>query len=226
MNESERSPSFPVVGVFTNNGVERANRQVWPFQKILFPAAPVVGVFTDNPPCTIRMFEQDHVAFFTATIFGWKHLLKPDKYKRIILDSLQFPVENGRIRLYGLVIMPNHLHLLWNMQEPHLRENVQRDFLKFMAQQIKFDLQEHHPQVLERFQTQARDRQYQIWQRNALSVYCTSASMARQKLAYIHNNPVVEKWNLARLPEDYYFSSAAYYCKNGHAFGFLTHYLD
>ena len=36
----------------------------------------------------------------------------------------------------------------------------------------------------------------------------------------------MEKWNLARLPENYYFSSAAYYCKNGHAFGFLTHYLD
>ena len=171
------------------------------------------------------MFEQDHVAFFTATIFGWKHLLKPDKYKRIILDSFQFLVENERIRLYGFVIMPNHLHLLWNMQEPHLRENVQRDFLKFTAQQMKFDLQKHHLQVLEKFRTQARDRQYQIWQRNALSVYCTSESMARQKLAYIHNNPVVGKWSLARVPEDY-FSSAAYYCKNDHAFGFLTHYLD
>ena len=90
---------------------------------------------------------------------------------------------------------------------------------------MKFDLQKHHLQVLEKFRTQARDWQYQIWQRNALSVYCTSESMARQKLAYIHNNPVVGKWSLARVPEDY-FSSAAYYCKNDHAFGFLTHYLD
>ncbi len=37
---------------------------------------------------------------------------------------------------------------------------------------------------------------------------------------------VVEKWNLARVPEEYHFSSAAYYHKNDHAFSFLTHYLD
>ncbi|MBC8111885.1 MAG: transposase [Verrucomicrobia bacterium] len=172
------------------------------------------------------MLEQSCIAFFTATILEWKHLLRPDKYKQIILDSLAFLVENKRIQLYGFVIMPNHIHLLWKMQEPFLRENVQRDFLKFTAQQIKFDLQKHHPQVLEKFKVAGKDRVYQIWERNALSVYCYGGAMINQKLTYIHNNPVVEKWKLADLPEVYPFSSANFYLKNEDNFGFLTHYLD
>ncbi|MDJ1495882.1 transposase [Cytophagaceae bacterium DM2B3-1] len=172
------------------------------------------------------MYQQETISFFTATILEWKHLLKPDKYKQIILDSLRFLVENKRIVLYGFVIMPNHIHLLWQIQSPFLRESVQRDFLKFTAQQIKFDLQKEHPLVLERFRTQTTDRHYQIWERNGLSVYCYSVSMVEQKLDYIHNNPVQEKWNLASVPETYAFSSAAYYLKNDTTFDFLTHYLD
>jgi hypothetical protein len=32
--------------------------------------------------------------------------------------------------------MNNHLHLIWQMVGDHTREEVQRDFLKFTAQQI------------------------------------------------------------------------------------------
>ncbi|WP_246849943.1 transposase [Rufibacter roseolus] len=70
------------------------------------------------------MDEQRHITFFTATILEWKHLLKPDKYKNTILDSLRFLVREKRVKVYGFVIMPNHVHLLWKMEEPHLRENV------------------------------------------------------------------------------------------------------
>ena len=172
------------------------------------------------------MFEQRNIAFFTATILYWKKLLKPDKYKQIIIESLRFLVEEKRVKVYGFVIMPNHIHLLWKMEEPHIRENVLRDFLKFTAQQIRFDLQRNHPQVLEQFKVEAKDRNYQIWERNPLSVYCYSQAVTEQKLNYIHNNPIQEKWKLAALPEDYYFSSARFYFENKDEFGFLTHYLD
>lgn len=172
------------------------------------------------------MFEQRHIAFFTATILEWKHLLKPDKYKDIILNSLRFLVVNKRIKVYGFVIMPNHIHLLWKMEEPHKREDVQRDFLKYTAQQMKFDLVKHHPAVLEKFRVGAKDRQYQLWERNPLSVYCYSTAVTEQKLDYIHNNPVQEKWQLAALPEAYHYSSARFYFENMDEFDFLTHYMD
>src|SRR5438552_1277965 len=92
------------------------------------------------------------VKFFTATILDWKPLLKPDKYKLIITDSLRFLVKNKRIWLLGFVVMPNHIHLLWRIQDGCEEKSVQRDFLKFTAQNIKFDLIKHHPAVLTHFQ--------------------------------------------------------------------------
>ncbi|MEA5428411.1 transposase [Arcicella lustrica] len=77
-----------------------------------------------------------YVQFFTATILWWKPLLKPDKYKQIIIDSLKFLVENHRVKVYGFVIMPNHIHLVWKINENYLLKDVQRDFLKYTAQQI------------------------------------------------------------------------------------------
>lgn len=172
------------------------------------------------------MHEQQHITFFTATILEWKHLLKPDKYKQIIVDSLRYLVEQKRVKVYAFVIMPNHLHLLWKMEEPHKREDVQRDFLKYTAQQIKCDLLKYHPLVLERFRVNAKDRQYQLWERNPLSIYCYSVAVTEQKLDYIHNNPVQERWQLASLPEEFPFSSARFYFDNKDNFGFLTHYLE
>ncbi|GGK76097.1 transposase [Rufibacter glacialis] len=172
------------------------------------------------------MEEHQHITFFTATILEWKHLLKPDKYKNIILDSLQFLVREKRVKVYGFAIMPNHLHLLWKMEEPHRRQDLQRDFLKFTGQQLKFDLAKNHPEALERFRVEAKDRQYQIWERNPLSIHCYSVAVTEQKLEYIHQNPVQEKWKLAELPENYYYSSARFYLENKDDFGFLTHYLE
>ena len=58
----------------------------------------------------------EHPQFFTATILEWKKLLTPDKYKDIIIHSLTFLVNNNRMFIYGFVIMPNHIHLIWQMK--------------------------------------------------------------------------------------------------------------
>jgi putative transposase len=172
------------------------------------------------------MHEQRYIAFFTATILEWKHLLKPDKYKALIVDSLRYLVEQKRVKVYAFVIMPNHLHLLWKIETPYKREDVQRDFMKYTAQQIKYDLIKNHPLVLERFRVNAKDRKYQLWERNPLSIYCYSVAVTEQKLNYIHYNPIQEKWQLATQPEFYFYSSARFYQENKDDFGFLTHYLD
>ncbi len=89
-----------------------------------------------------------HPQDFTATILEWKHLLKPDKYKDVIIDSLKFLVKEKRVQVYTFVIMSNHIHLIWQVQKGFERENVQRDFLKFTSQTIKRDLKKNHPAVL------------------------------------------------------------------------------
>ena len=96
--------------------------------------------------------------FFTATILEWKRLLKPDKYKDIIISSLEFLVKNKRVQVNAFVIMDNHIHLIWQMMEGIRPEAVQRDFMKYTAQKIKQDLIRHDPAVLPHFKVNCKFR--------------------------------------------------------------------
>ena len=114
----------------------------------------------------------EYPQFFTATNLEWKEVLGNDHYKDIVIRSLRFLVENKRTIIYGFVIMPNHIHLIWQMQAGQLRENVQRDFLKFTAQRIKDRLKVDNAHFLSELLVGATDRKYQLGERNALSVIC------------------------------------------------------
>jgi putative transposase len=165
-----------------------------------------------------------HAQFFTATILEWKHLLKPDTFKDIIINSLLFLKNEKSIVVYGLVIMPNHIHLIWQIQDGFIKEKVQLRFLKFTGQQLKFELAKTNPQQLENYRVNAKDREYQIWERNSLSIDLWTEPVFVQKLDYIHNNPLQEKWKLSTYPEDYKYSSARFYETGENDFGLLTHY--
>ena len=71
----------------------------------------------------------------------------------------------------------------------------------------------------------AKDRKFQLWERNPLSVPLLSQSVVEQKIIYIHNNPVREKWMLAEEPHKYKYSSASYYHTGVDEFGFLENYM-
>ncbi len=164
----------------------------------------------------------EYPQYFTATILQWKKLLQLEKYKDIITGSLKFLVTDKRIKLFSFVIMDNHIHLIWQMQWDSDPEAVQRDFLKYTAQRIKKDLQKKHPEVLAHFKVEAKDREYQFWKRNPLSVELRNHTVFRQKLDYIHWNPV--KAGMCKLPEEYKYSSALFYETGVDNWGFLEHY--
>ena len=75
---------------------------------------------------------------------------------------------------------------------------------------------------MERCKVKAKDRKYQIWKRNALSIDIYSEEVMLQKLNYTHLNPV--KAGLVTMPEQYYYSAASFYHLQDDRFGFLSHY--
>jgi putative transposase len=176
----------------------------------------------------------EYPQYFTATnldpiAIGWKKLLKPDKYKDIIINSLSFLVKDNRAKIFAFVIMDNHIHLIWQMMPDNNPEAVQGDFLKYTTQRIKKDLLINHPKVLEHFKVDVKDREYLpiaigIWERNALSVELRRHEVFIQKLEYILWNPV--KASMCNLPEEYKYSSALFYETGVDNWGFLTHYAD
>ena len=76
------------------------------------------------------MIAKEHAEFITVTCLEWVHILKEDRFKDIVIDSLRFLSKEGRIRLYGFVIVSNHFHLIWQVLGDHKRNDVQRDSMK------------------------------------------------------------------------------------------------
>ncbi len=163
--------------------------------------------------------------FFTATILEWKHLLKSDEYKQIIIDSLLFLKKEGSIKVNAFV-MPSHIRLIWHIQDGYKREKIQLRFMKYTAQQMKFRLADTNNLLLQNYLVNAADRQYQFWERNPLSIDLWNKDVLIQKLIYIHNNPLAEPWNLVSYPQAYKYSSAAFYEEGIDIFGLITHYEE
>ena len=77
--------------------------------------------------------ELNEVYFWTITINKWQHLLQPEENKMIVINSLQWLVQKGLIKIYGYVIMPNHIHLMWEQLLMNGKEFPKNSFEKFTA---------------------------------------------------------------------------------------------
>ena len=72
--------------------------------------------------------------------------------------------------------------------------------MKYVAQQIKFDLMENNPKVLEHFKVKRKDRKYQFFKERPLSVPLFTDPIVSQKIDYIHRNPIQPKWRWVKRP--------------------------
>lgn len=164
--------------------------------------------------------------FFTATINSWKTLLYDDKIKDIIVHSLNWFHLNKKAAVHAFVIMPNHIHLLWTaLNNNHAWKNEEA-LIKFTAHEFKKYLLKNDEDRLNEFISTQSDREYHFWERRSKTIDIESRKIAEQKLDYIHDNPLQEKWKLTETPEDYYYSSAKYYLLNENEFSFLEHYAE
>ncbi len=166
-------------------------------------------------------YAQEWPQFFSATIKEWMPLLREDKYKNVIVDSLKFLVTESKVTINGYVIMNNHIHIIWQAKGNNTLQKIQTSFLKQTSKEFKRLLEED--KNLEKYQVDAIDRKYNFWQRDSLNIELYTATVFHQKMNYIHYNPVRAK--LCELPEDYHFSSALFYEKGIDHFGFIEHYM-
>ena len=169
--------------------------------------------------------EQDKTYFFTATILQWQHLLSDDSNKDILINEWKHRVNLGHLEIYGFVIMPNHYHVILSVPSPHHPEDIIRDIHKWSSRQLIAKLKSS-VDGLQSYTVNAKDRKYQIWERNSLPIPLYTRPVFMQKLDYIHNNPLQEHWRLAELPENYKYSSARFYLCNEDQWGFITHFSD
>ena len=108
------------------------------------------------------------------------------------------------------------------MHKPKGKESAAGSFAKYTAHQFKKYLSQTN--YLNIYKSEKQDRHYQFWKRDPLAIEISTERIFLNKLEYIHNNPVKEKWKLCRYPEEYRWSSAKFYMTGEDEFNILTHY--
>jgi putative transposase len=159
------------------------------------------------------------IYFWTATIHKWLPLLENDFNKQIIVDSLKYLSDKELITVYAFVIMPNHIHLIWQQNDLNGKETPKGSLLKHSAHLFLKQLKENR--ISKYYEVNEANKKHEIWQRDSLGIEIYSKEVAKQKINYIHFNPVSGKWLLAKDDLGYHFSSAKFYETGVDEFGFL-----
>jgi len=173
----------------------------------------------------LKMIFPEPTVFFTASILHWKPLLLSDQFKDIIISSFKCLSENKKIRFYGFVIMPNHIHLIARiLKNQYTNESPIGSLLKFTAHEFKKLLIHSNSVSLADYYVAEKDRQYRFWSDSNYRIEIYSDRFFTQKLDYIHNNPASGKWHIVDDPMHYHYSSIRFYEQNINDFDFLCNY--
>ena len=155
--------------------------------------------------------EPDKPHFMTCTVMEWLPVFTRPETVQILLDCWQYQREHQGLKLYGYVILENHLHFI--AQAPRLDKCIS-SFKAFTARQLIDYLKTHHTKrLLKRLQFSKRahktDRKYQFWQEGVHAEMVFNETIMREKLVYIHENPI--KRGYVTRAEHWCYSSASHY---------------
>ena len=164
------------------------------------------------------------IYFWTATIHKWIPLLESDLNKQIIVDSLKYLSDKELINVYAFVIMPNHIHLIWQQNNLNGKETPKGSLLKHSAHLFLKQLKANGTSKY--YEVNEPNKKHEIWQRDSLSIEIYSRAVGVQKLQYMHFNPVSGKWQLSKDDLGYYYSSARFYETGVNDFGFLSNLYE
>ena len=168
-------------------------------------------------PRSYKIIPNEGYAYFvTCTVVEHLPLFSEPAYLKIILDSMAYIREHKNTRLNAFVIMSTHLHaVLWPKDSVSMSD-VLRDFKRFTSRSISGLAKTRGDQdYLGQFATARKlgregcTSNYQVWKDGSHPEAIYGDDFARQKIEYIHNNPV--KAGLVSKAEDWLYSSARAY---------------
>jgi putative transposase len=135
-----------------------------------------------------RFAEHNHPHFLTCTVVEWLPVFTRQEAAQVLFDAWTHQQQHNGLRLYGFVVLENHLHAV--AQAPDLPKTW-HSFKSFTARQLLELLHKHGARpLLDRmafaFKAQRADREHQFWQEGSHPQAMEGEEMLRQKLEYIH----------------------------------------
>jgi len=148
--------------------------------------------------------------FITLTVLHWIPVFTRPATVEILLNAVRHLISKG-LKVYSYVILENHCHFI--VQSPALDQDIAR-LKSYTAKQLIHWLAENKiRQVLDQLafykKAHKNDCAYQFWQEGVHPEFIQNDAMMRQKIEYIHHNPV--KRGYVDEAEHWRYSSARDY---------------
>lgn len=133
--------------------------------------------------------------FITATITEWQPLLLRQEARSILLNDLDFYRAKYDSRIFAYVIMPEHYHIVLDINHPDELHGWLRDMQGHSANELSKLLRSTaSPEELAVYTAHANgSSKLAVWKEQARAVPITSEKTLRTKIEYIHKNPVNRK---------------------------------
>lgn len=164
-----------------------------------------------------KIRNKEGIHFRTFAVVEWVDVFTRKEYKDIVLDSLRYCQKERGLVVYSWCMMSNHIHLVVLAKQNNTSE-VLRDFKKFTSKAVVKAINDHPGEsrkewMLEIFRkagaSNGRNTIHQFWRQDNQPKELFSSGFTRQKLEYIHNNPV--EAGIVDKAEEYCYSSARDY---------------
>ncbi|HQQ96874.1 MAG TPA: transposase [Cyclobacteriaceae bacterium] len=154
--------------------------------------------------------------FTTSTVVGWIDVFTRPALRQIVISSLRHCQRQKGLVVHGWCLMSNHLHMIISSRGEPL-PGILRDFKKFTSIKIVEEIdrisESRREWMIRLFKEEGenlrRITSHKVWQDGNHPILLTKAKFTRQKLDYIHNNPVAEE--IVGDPAHYLYSSARDY---------------
>lgn len=148
--------------------------------------------------------DQQYIHFVTFSVYKRRRLLDLDQPKRLVLGTLNHQLQALAAKCIGFVLMPNHVHALLWMNEPGDVRRFLHGWKRMSSFSIRQWYADHAPKYCRDFGPGER-----FWQPKSYIFHVHSEHKLRQKLDYMHLNPV--RAGLLERAEEWRWSSARWY---------------
>lgn len=155
-----------------------------------------------------KITEQQGIHFVTATVVQWIDVFTRSIYTEKLLDSLRFFLDNKGLCIYGWVIMSNHINMICSCKDGFELSDTLRDFKKYTSTIIVNAIENNKQESRRNWMLWLlkQNGENHFWQPGNHPEEIYSADFFRQKLNYIHQNPV--RSGIVEKEEEYVYSSA------------------
>ena len=160
-----------------------------------------------------RYYGKQDLHFLTFRCYRRLPLLGTQRARDVFVRELSRVRTERGFHLVGYVVMPEHVHLL--VSEP--RKGTPSTALQVLKQRVSRELRKRRRKVLGGQLTlgfvEDAGGLRQFWQARFYDFNVYSSGKLREKLNYMHANPVIRR--LVKHPKDWPWSSWSNYAKNG-----------